>query len=242
MTFIERSKIIWYFQKFSKNPQNTPLVFKLFELSLNLKDKNLVNMHINKMYEKNNILNDYQKEYSAQSFLDGFMDRFFENNTLGNHLQNHFKKNNLDINFYPEVFKKDRNQKNYIVNRAYEVHDLWHTLLALDTEPIDEMAILSFTAGQLNSAITTSVAFAAYTNCIQTNLEWDTSLFEFMSKAFELGKKARSLLVYKPEQFLDKSISEIRQELNLPIEGLIKPGNPLKNLDFIGETEKNLSV
>lgn len=226
LTFIERLRMAYLMRKIVANPQNTKAVFDYFHASFFLKNKDLVRHHISRMYELNPIQDDLSNRYDPGLHLRSIPKTKFPEGSLGEAAQNYFSGYQLDVDFYPLIFEKKPSPESYMIQRAYQAHDLFHVLLGIGITPLEEMAVLAFTAGQLGAPSAMNVAWMAYFHCLRANPFWGAELIGFMTHAFEVGRTTKSVIKYHLEVHLNEPIKKVRQELGVPIEGLRTPMAP----------------
>jgi hypothetical protein len=125
-----------------------------------------------------------------------------EEGTLGKEIANCLKENNLNL----------------VPN--YESHDLKHSLLNFKMTPLDEIRMQAFMIGNGNWSIP-SLAIFIFGAILLPN-KW-----KLFKKDFQEGRKAIPIKEWSIEEFADKQIDELREQVFNQREEKL---NPMKNL------------
>lgn len=124
-----------------------------------------------------------------------------------------------DPNFYR--LREIRSDVDYITNRVRKTHDLHHILTGFSFDDYGELGVISVTFGQIRYPAFILIAllgsFLTYVTDakrpgIDNQLEYN---FDMVSAGIHIARQAKPLFPIKWEENLDRSLDELRSELNI---------------------------
>ncbi|MDX2272727.1 MAG: Coq4 family protein [Cyanobacteriota bacterium] len=124
-----------------------------------------------------------------------------------------------DPNFYR--LREIKSDVDYITHRVRKSHDLHHILTGFSFDDYGELGVISVTAGQIGYPAFILIAllgsFLAYLTDakrpgIDNPLEYN---FDMVSAGVQMARHAKPLFPIKWEDNLDRSLEELRSELNI---------------------------
>lgn len=130
--------------------------------------------------------------------------------TLGGAYVRHLDDNGLEIYTGPPsseyLFDPD---VRYLVHRYRQVHDIWHVLLGLGTEPHEEVLLHAFVLGHLGLPNSALVVLLGSIKHMVLERRWST-LFHDLRQAFAVGREAEPLLLVRWERRWAEPLAELR--------------------------------
>ena len=120
----------------------------------------------------------------------------------------------LDLDPYPIT-----NQKEFLIHRTWQVHDLAHALLGFDGNSEGELGLQAFEYSQTQSPHHLFMMFGVlfrFNGLFDGGLDFHQSLLS-IARGFNLGVHAKKMLnSVKLEEQMHRPINDIRNELGLP--------------------------
>lgn len=108
-----------------------------------------------------------------------------------------------------------RNDLDYVVKWYRETHDLHHVLTGYATDAIGEMEVQAFAWGNLGLRTSPFILFfAALLRPHGLPPIWKYS--DRLRDAYERGKASKNLFSVRYEQFMEKTVDELRDALEIP--------------------------
>jgi ubiquinone biosynthesis protein COQ4 len=139
--------------------------------------------------------------------------------SLGHATGVHLTTNGIQLDFAgldtSVFYNMEMNLIGYMNVRGIRTHDIYHTVLGLGVEPIDEYALASFTLAQFASPYHMLIVSSGYMN---TAFEAPHRIPEFLEtthKFFALGKAAKPFIGFKYEEHWATPIAEVRAMLGV---------------------------
>lgn len=198
----------------------------LFSIFRYLKDPNQVDsvLKLGGQLLAQNSLSDYQQRYLQNKEIaemvkqkNGIQKIEFEDlkscseGSLGLAYYHFIKTNNLDFNFY-EKHTKDplKNDKDYIVFRIRQTHDLWHLVTGFDTSQDGEAGLIAFYYAQLKSPLSALIVGLAIIHFLLKRPKDLPILFDQITRGWSMGKSSLPLLAYPWEENWNTNLDSIR--------------------------------
>lgn len=132
-----------------------------------------------------------------------------------------------DPQFYrtPDRFENDAE---YISFRVYKTHDLHHILTGFSLDNLGELGVISVTTGQTRypafvfiALMSLLISFFTSEQLYSEELENPEKAktlgyaFKLINQGIEMGQAAKPLFPIKLEEYLERPLDEVRQELNI---------------------------
>jgi ubiquinone biosynthesis protein COQ4 len=208
MNLWNKIRIMLLFFKLVKDPTQTDLIFKGIKTATH--DKN--NVAIENV-EKAILANDEFREMFEAHYIP-------RNPTLlelevmplgsfGRSLHQHLQSNGLSLKFYPQLETKLALE--YISQRLYQDHDLWHTLLGYGITIEDELAVQAFGVAQYGSPVAVFIITGGLLHLMGKNPERAVQAMRQIVEAYMVGRRAEFLLGARLHEMLALPIAEVRR-------------------------------
>ena len=123
--------------------------------------------------------------------------------------------------------------REYLLHRDWQTHDIYHTLTGFDVNPLGEIALQAFSYANCRQPVHLFIMFASMFKSGDSGLQVFESVLSAISRGFELGCQSPLLLSYKLEEGWQRPISEWREDLNLPNEPRECDASFMRNSDFL---------
>lgn len=203
------------FLKFVSNPSDTAQIISVQEtitksphheamtqwvLKSALGDKDFLNLYERRIFSK------LPTEKDLSTMPSG---------SLGLALYQHVTQNNLNINFdglHTEAFYKQMNTPlGFLGFRALTQHDVYHVILGLGVEAIDEFNLASFQLGQFYSPYHMAIVSAGLLNITFSHPDKIPQILEDTVRYYELGKKAKFFPGFQFENYWTTPLEKVRE-------------------------------
>jgi ubiquinone biosynthesis protein COQ4 len=128
--------------------------------------------------------------------------------TLGAEYLAHLERNGIT----PELFPEGRIERpvEYLSQRMYREHDLWHALLGYSISVEDELALQAFGFAQYHSPLSTMLIAGGILHLLKRGPQRAVAGFQGVIEGYARGKRARFLLELKLFEMLDLPLAEAR--------------------------------
>lgn len=107
------------------------------------------------------------------------------------------------------------NDKEFIIHRLKETHDIVHVLTGFGIDGIGEIGLQAFNLAQNRSPLAVLLIFGSMLQTLQEDESLE-DLLHALSRGFEMGLKAKCVVSYRLEDGWERPLVEWREELNLP--------------------------
>ena len=208
-----RAKFLINYLGFAKNPKRTELIFKFVD-ALRFDPAKHSNLQ---MYEDIWMANEgFRKMWEDRYFPKITMEHLeaMPKGSFGSEFRQFLMKNNLDLNFYPEI--KIRRPLDFFILRQYKTHDMLHLLLDMDISHRSELAVQAFTLAQTESAIPVVIMSAGLLHEAGAAPQDLVGHFEAISQQLQKGRTHEPIYGLRVEDFLELPLAEARQKLLVP--------------------------
>lgn len=214
MNFLDKIQMAKAFFGLVEDPTQTHHVFTIGRIGM----KNADSPGFRRMLAHIYADQEFQKQFEAQYMpppVDLQALAQLPEGTLGREYFRHMDENKLDPNFFP---KEDTTVPlKYAVMRLRYAHDIWHVLAGHDTSFRGEICLQAFYLAQTRSGISTVLMGAGFLHGLKQE-NADSGLYmETIYAAYELGKRAKSLLSLKFETLWERNLAELRTELGIEL-------------------------
>ena len=139
----------------------------------------------------------------------------FPHKSLGHTYASYIKESNFQADFYRQIKVED--DISYILLRMRQSHDIWHIVTDFKTDSIGELGLQAFSLAQTRLPLPVILLSGGL---LKTLLQSPATLGDLLEKiaiGYRMGAKAKPLLAQKWEENWNKSIDDIRNELNIEI-------------------------
>lgn len=130
--------------------------------------------------------------------------------TLGHALYRHMEDNALSWELFTQTPHHERVIE-YMSSRLLQVHDVWHALLGYGVSIADELAIQAFQVAQFRSGLALTLISGGFLHTVLFKPTEIYSTFERVFEGYQRGKRARFLLDYPLEEWLDRPLEEVQR-------------------------------
>lgn len=182
--------------------------------------------HFNKKYRDqlvNEVKNNQEMQYALQERFVTTIDLEKFKQLSQASLGFQYYKFVTDSHIIPFKFSiksyKNSDEYLYIALRLIALHDVYHTLLSEKTNFLGEAVVAAFTLSQLPSYVQPSIHIAAglINTAIHLNVNLDIAIKE-LNKGRELGKAAKLLFAVNWDDYWEKDINQVREQLNINLQ------------------------
>lgn len=122
----------------------------------------------------------------------------------------------LDLDPFPII-----NTKEFVIHRAWQLHDIMHTLTGFDVNSEGEIGLQAFEFAQTQSPHSLFLIFGLlfrFNGLIWKNHDFHQTLLA-IARGFTLGSNTKKFVyAVKLEEEMSRPLNEIRKELGLPTE------------------------
>jgi ubiquinone biosynthesis protein COQ4 len=204
---------IWTkFFQFTKNPADTPKIFKMIDLMTKYRGQDYFKKVGERLFECPEFKEQFDKGYIPQ-FPKKETLKEMPIGSLGRTLIDNLEKQGLDLNFFPYV-KTDSVIK-YLVYRHYLFHDMLHIILEYGTSIIEELALQGFSLAQTASPISGLLISGGMINLTTKEPQNILSNFATIIEGYNHGQRCRQMHSIKFEDSLHLPIEEFRRKFNV---------------------------
>ena len=137
--------------------------------------------------------------------------------SLGYHYVSALKAQGVDPN---KLFdhKPIDDDKDFIMHRLKETHDIVHVLTGFGTDEIGELGIQAFQLAQTRSPLALLLIFGVILKMLQDDDEFFdfVKLMHALSRGFEAGATAKCVASFRLEESWEKPLNEWKAELRMP--------------------------
>ena len=141
--------------------------------------------------------------------------------TLGGAFAKHMIDLELDVEFFGKLEVPKGDRFSYLDYRARVCHDVWHILTGFDTTVAGEVGLQAFTYAQIGSPLAGLITGGGLMNMAMFEPAKMPVGLAWAAQGFEAGSKCRMLLGFRHEEFWDKPLTEVRELVGLPAQGLV---------------------
>ena len=143
-----------------------------------------------------------------------------EEKTLGRAFWKYLTDNELDPDKLREsafiaAHKKRGDDVGYLAERGFQLHDMFHVLTGYDTTPLGEVRVVSFTVAQTPFPYPAFIIASRPLQCALYKPKLLPVLMDAITEGWTLGRRARSLLTVRWEEFWERPLTELRREYEL---------------------------
>ena len=137
--------------------------------------------------------------------------------SLGYHYVSALKAQGVDPNKLID-HKQIVDDKDFIIHRLKETHDIIHVLTGFGTDEIGELGIQAFQLAQTRSPLALLLIFGVILKMLQDDDEFFdfAKLMHALSRGFEAGATAQCVASFRLEESWEKPLNEWKAELSMP--------------------------
>ena len=133
--------------------------------------------------------------------------------SFGHALYKHLHDNNLDWDLFPKIVATRPIE--YLAQKIYADHDLWHTLLDYGSSVEDELALQAFGVAQYGSPLGCVLIAGGLLHLLRKDPSRAVTALEKISEGYRRGHQVPFLLGLKIYEMLDHPLDEVRRELRM---------------------------
>lgn len=201
------------FLKLLQDPTQTKAVFDILDLAGKIKENDEMLKGFEKGLLESPVLRSMWEERWIPPNITMAQLQKLPERTLGKAYYHHLIDNNLEILFAPEM--RIQRPIDYVTYRVLKQHDIVHTILGLDTEVENEVALQGFNLGQLKSPVSLTLVAGGLIHLVDKEPKRALEYYEKAHEFYEQGVQAKFFLEYKLEEMLDWPLEDVRKELNI---------------------------
>ena len=142
--------------------------------------------------------------------------------TLGYGFAYHIRSHGYDQDYFRKIDIKD--DKDYVMLRIRQTHDIWHVVTGLDVTRIGEVALKAFELAQMRRPMAAVICAGGVIRFMMKDPEEFPDLLGGISMGYRLGLGAEKLLGQKWEEHWDWTVEKWRAKLNIRLD-LADPEN-----------------
>lgn len=135
--------------------------------------------------------------------------------SLGRAFFEHLDKNNLNVEYFPRI--EMNRPAEYLSQRIYLDHDLWHAVLGYGVSVEDELALQAFGVAQFESPIGLLIISGGILHIIKNRPTKAVEGFNHLVEGYLIGKKAQFFLGEKIYERLEEPLEKVRKDLNVEL-------------------------
>jgi ubiquinone biosynthesis protein COQ4 len=143
--------------------------------------------------------------------------------SLGESFAAYIKKTGFDPNYYRALAIAD--DTSYILTRLRQTHDIWHLVTGFESDVAGELGLQAFCLAQIRIPLPIILLAGGLMKVLIQSPQDLDKLLERIAVGYRMGAKAKPLLAERWEDNWDRSLTEIRQALDLDLTG-ISPYQP----------------
>lgn len=133
--------------------------------------------------------------------------------SLGNAYVQHIEGNGFDPDYFRQI--EVINDRDWMLMRMRQTHDLWHVVTGIGTSRIGELALKAFELGQVRRPMAAVICAGGVMRYLLKDADKLTDVLEGISTGYRMGVAANQLLGIKFEERWDEPLAELRKELNV---------------------------
>lgn len=128
--------------------------------------------------------------------------------TFGREVYNHMAKNHISFDLFPE--EQPTSEIDYLTQRMYLDHDLWHVLLNLNTDVSDEISLQALNVAQLRSPFAAFIISGGILHLLRKEPLRAADAVRKISEIYRKGCNAKFLLGIKLHEMFERPLTEVR--------------------------------
>ncbi len=195
------------FFKLVANPERTELIFEAIRLLAKSKDQGPTKVIVDGAKADPTFREMFNSGYMPLKPQLADLGRLPEG-TFGRAVHDHMKKNNIDFELFPD--EDVHLPIEYVSQRMYLDHDLWHVLLNYNTDIADELALQAFNVAQLRSPFGALIISGGLLNLLRKDPMSAADAIGRVSEGYQRGKKSKFLLGLRLHEMFDRPLTEVR--------------------------------
>ncbi len=128
---------------------------------------------------------------------------------------NELDPNKLSESAFIAAHEKRGDDVGYLAERGFQLHDMFHVLTGYDTTPLGEVRVVSFTVAQTPFPYPAFIIASRPLQCALYKPKLLPVLMDAITEGWALGRRAKSLLTVRWEEFWERPLTELRREYDL---------------------------
>ncbi|MBW4418099.1 MAG: hypothetical protein KME13_02575 [Myxacorys californica WJT36-NPBG1] len=133
--------------------------------------------------------------------------------SLGFAFANYISSSGFDPGFYRKLDVVD--DATYLLFRLRQTHDIWHVATGFSVDVPGELGLKSFEVAQTRRTLSGVLIAGAFLQTLLSNPDGLDRLLDRIAAGYRMGAKAKPLLAQKWEDHWERSVEDIRKELNI---------------------------
>ncbi|HJO22790.1 MAG: Coq4 family protein [Myxococcota bacterium] len=140
--------------------------------------------------------------------------------SLGKELERFLTENELDANLLREstfigAHKARGEDVGYLIERGFQLHDIFHVLTGFDTTPLGEVRVVSFTVAQTPAPYPAMIIASRPLQMVLYKPELLPAVMDAITEGWALGRKAKPLINVHWEEYWEHPLAELRRQYAL---------------------------
>jgi len=103
----------------------------------------------------------------------------------------------------------------WLRNHLRETHDLWHVVTGFHTDVAGELGLQAFYAAQIEGPLPILLLAVGFTNTLVKGMDDMSARLDAITRGWLLGKRSRSMFGLRFADWLERPLSELREELEM---------------------------
>lgn len=196
-----------------RHPERTDLIIEGIELLKKMPNQSVINKMLAAFREGHPEFADmmderYMPRKPALEELKNMPEGSF-----GCALFEHLDKNNIDFNVFPDNLPES--DLDYVNQRMYLDHDLWHVLMGASTEVEDELSLQAFNVAQLGTPLGAMIISGGILHLLNKDPLRAAHAMGKISDGYQTGKNAKFLLEVKLHEMFKMPLEHVRREVKI---------------------------
>lgn len=190
-----------------KDPNDTALIFKAVNVLTSNRNEEITRKLEDMAIQDESFRKMYEARYRAKP-LNVEELKNLPKDSLGYAVYIHASENNLDLSLFPYV--PVHRVVDYMNQRVYEDHDIWHPLFGYNTSVSGEMALQAFGCAQFYSPLGVMLISAGYLHLLGRDPLGAVNAIGLVGDAFRQGRSMRYMLGVPLHDMLHLPLEEVR--------------------------------
>ena len=193
-----------------RNPDGVESVFDIEDGLHDIEAADLMAKHLRECSDTGQMIDD---RWLAPENPDLDCLRELPEGTLGQAYAHHIESHGYDPDYFRKIEIKD--DKDYVMMRVRQTHDIWHVMTGFDVSRIGEVSIKAFELAQMRRPMAAVICAGGIMRFMLSDPEEFPDLLEGISAGYLMGRHASKFLGQKWEDHWDRPVSEWREMLGV---------------------------
>ncbi len=211
---LNRVRLLKIFYQVVKNPEKTELIFSAVEiLTKSSNQAKTIQEFEDRMTAVPSFKKMHDENYTPQRVTLAELSQL-PKESFGFALYSHIVENQLDWNLFPKV---DLHRPiDYLTQRIYQDHDLWHVLMGYSSQLEDELALQAFAVAQYGSPLACVIIAGGLLHLLAKDPKRAVCALGRVADGYRRGQSADFLLGLRLYDGLDRPLTEMRDFCHIP--------------------------